>query len=170
MKTLSLSLPFLLLAGCSAAPEPGRVIASNNFEGLDGWSSVNYITKERAHQGIFAARVDEGNEFAANYTSALGHLSTEPLTKLGLKAWVYRSGREATAGLVVELEDPATHQRLSYTGIELAPLVKEPNKWTPIEHTIELPPTANPASVLKIYLWRTGQGAVYLDDFELRRL
>lgn len=167
MKGFSLLLVIPMLAGCGSATESGRVLATNDFEGIDGWAPVGYLTKERAHSGQFAARVDGGAEYAANYSNPLARLSPESISKLEVKAWVYRTSKAAAASLVVEAKDPTTQQSLLYKGIELAPLTKNLNEWTLIKQSIELPPTVNPATVLRIYLWRTGQDPVYLDDFEL---
>ena len=167
MKGFLLLLVIPFLAGCGSAGESGRALAVNNFEGMDGWTSVDYLTKERAHSGQFAARVDGSIEYAANYSNSLGRLSAEPISKLDITAWVYRTDRTSMASLIVEAKDPATQQNLLYKGIELAPLAKNLNEWTRVQHRLELPPTVNPATVLKIYLWRTGQAPVYLDDFEI---
>lgn len=147
-----------------------NVVAANDFESMDGWAPANpSITREKAHSGHYSARINQAVEFSAGYTNLLGSMSSVRMQKLTVKAWGLRSGGDAKASLVVQVVNPVTGASLYWQALDVTTQVTTLNRWTEVSKTFDIPATLGPTEQMRIYLWRTGSQAVYLDDIALIR-
>lgn len=170
-------LLLLTLVGCggSSNSRPENLLTSNDYDQLTGWvpdTAITYLTKEKAHSGLYSACVNGSIEYASGFTGVLGKLSTSRLTKIRIKAWVWLPSKDAKATLVTQLTDPATNKLTFYDGLNLVEAAGGKfNKWTEIEKTLTIPSTASYNSVLQFYLWRAQSNQpVYLDDVQIERV
>ena len=170
-------LLLLTLAGCggNSTSRPENLLTSNDYEQLTGWvpdNTIPYLTKEKAHSGLYSACVNGSIEYASGFTSILGKLSTSRLSKIRIRAWVWLPSKDAKATLVTQLTDPTTGKLAFYDGLNLIEAADNKfNKWVEIEKTLTLPATASYTSVLQFYLWRAQSSQpVYLDDIQIERI
>ncbi|MDQ2794058.1 MAG: hypothetical protein M3Y12_08625 [Bacteroidota bacterium] len=174
---------FLLVAlgasSCSqkpAEPTGSDVLATNDFENLDGWladsPALVTLTKSRAHSGVYSTQAGPGYDFSLGYNNQLSRLAPEWPGKLKVSAWVLLPNDQAAAKLVMEVKSGATTSAgLLWEGLDLTKAVKSYNKWQYVEQTITLPETAKPTSRLLVYLWRAdSKQPVYLDDLKISRV
>jgi len=164
----------LVSCGDNAKPRPENLLTSNDYEELDGWApdgSLPYLTKEKAHSGVYSARVNSTTEYGGGFTNSLGKLSNTRVTKLRVHGWVWLPSKDANATLVTQLTEPATNKTIFYDGLKLvAASGNKFNQWAEVDKTMVLPANATYATLLKLYLWRDQSAQpVYLDDLQVER-
>ncbi|MEJ7661966.1 MAG: hypothetical protein WKG07_21540 [Hymenobacter sp.] len=90
----------LALGSCggSDATKPANLLASNDFESLDGWLGGEVgpsLTREQAHSGVYSVKVDPKVDYSMGYSNPLGRLSSSQVTKLKLHGWVFLPSNQA---------------------------------------------------------------------------
>ena len=167
------ALVALGLAGCSspeAASDP-NVLVNNDFETLAGWlpeAQDATLTREKAHSGSYALKVDGTHEYSLGYHAQLGRLRDTRIRKIKVTAWAFVP-TGSSASLVITVGNPVapSGQPLLWQALELGKS-KEFGKWVEVSKVLTLPETATAASTLGLYLWRTGSNQpVYLDDLRV---
>ncbi|GAC1367150.1 MAG: hypothetical protein NVS3B25_16620 [Hymenobacter sp.] len=162
------------IAGCSTpdtAADP-NLLVSADFETLAGWlpaAQSATLSRDKAHSGHYALKVDAAHEYSLGYSAPLGQLHDTRIRKIKVTAWAFVPTADAKATLVTTVSNPAApnDKPLLWDGLELgkAPAV---GKWQEVSKVITLPDNATPANTLGIYLWRTGGAQpVYLDDLRV---
>jgi hypothetical protein len=160
----------VVAASCShdskqAAPgKEANLLLSSSFEGLDGWvGETASLTSEKAHTGQYSIKVDPAIEYSLPFVKQLGRLSATRVSKVRLTAWsLLTSSGKAT--LVFQISRPVQGDNVFYEKIDL----NKVGEWTKVSHVLTLPPVIDPASQVRIYLWRNeATGPVYLDDIAL---
>jgi len=152
------------------SPDP-NVLVDANFDTLAGWipeSMSGTLTREKAHSGKYALKVDGTHEYSLGYIAPLGSLSGTRIKKIKVSAWAFLTAN-TSASLVVTVGNPATPaaKSLMWEGI---PLEKSaiPGKWVAVSKVIILPENILPTYTLGLYLWRTGGTLpVYIDDLRV---
>jgi hypothetical protein len=166
------------LGACSSDPGRGEwvgdYITTNNFESVLGWGAqAPTLSKEHAHSGRFAVRVDANNEYGQTFDVSLAEASVHPLKGVRLDAWVYLPSTQATGALVLQILDTANNgMRVVHSEqLDLAKQVRAAKEWTPVQHDFVLPAALAPGYRLRVYLWRSNSPEpVYLDDISLKAL
>lgn len=165
------SVLWLSVAACSqdktaaADTKASQVLLASDFENLEGWVPENAsLTTEKAHSGTYSIKVGPANEFSLTYISKLGRLSTTRLNKVRLKGWYFLT-KPGPAYMVVQVVNPdANGTNAFYEKVTLDKV----GAWTEVEQALTLPPALDPASQVRLYLWRsTATDAAYLDDVQL---
>ena len=169
------ALAALTLAGCGGNNESvidPNVLVNANFDTLAGWipdAMSGTLTREKAHSGSYALKVDGTHEYSLGYTAPLGNLSGTRIKKIKVSAWTFLTAG-ASASLVVTVGNPATpaEKPLIWEGISLSKSAAA-GKWVEVDRVITLPENILPTYTLGLYLWREGGGsqAVYLDDLRV---
>ena len=165
-------LGLLAATGCHRADSDvaaGNQLAFNDFEAVMGWlGSTESVTRERAHSGSHAIKVDGGMEYGLGYSMELSQAANHPLHKLHLEAWGFMTDAQSTAQLGLQLYDPAQRKPVFGDGIDYAAAVQKPGKWVKISKDITLPGTTNGAQQLRVFLWRASASSpAYLDDLRI---
>ena len=173
----ALLLAWVLLGGCSSRPNaaaPAGPLAATGFEDLDGWLPPTparaTLTRARAHAGRYSTLVGPGHEFSLGYSNTLSQLAPAAWPgRLRVSAWVLVPGPRAAAQLVTEVKGAGSQgARLLWKGLDLATVVKAPNRWQHVEQIVALPAAATANSRLLVYLWRASSPEpVYLDDLQI---
>ena len=177
MKHLLYAALALALGSCggSEATKPANLLASNDFESLDGWTGGEVspsLTREQAHSGVYSVKVDPKVEYSLGYANPLGRLSNSRIAKLKLHGWLFLPSAQAGAQLITQLQNPNDPKSLVYDGLELLNegKAKGYNKWIEFERVVPIPAAATYNTQLKIYLWKAASTQpVYLDDLQLER-
>lgn len=163
----------MLACGKNGSNAPANQLAGNDFESLEGWTGdmvIGSLTKDKAHSGRYAIKVDPNIEYSAGYNNLLGKLSASKLQKLKVHAWVNIPNGKAASVLVVCVLDPVTNKQLYWDAIGLGKEVKVFNKWVEVEKTFTLPAEATYNHKLSVYLWRTSSPeTAYLDDLSIEK-
>jgi hypothetical protein len=166
------------LAGCgdkNGSSRPANYLTGNDFDQMEGWFGdipQPSLTKEKAHSGTYSVHVGPGIEYSNGFIGTLGKLSPTRLTKLTVKGWVYVPTGPATAGIVMNLTDPAAAdgKPAMWEVLPLDKAVKKRNEWVEVEKTLTLPANASSNFKLYVYLWNGGsQSVAYLDDVQILR-
>lgn len=177
MKHLLYAALAFTLWGCGGATpsHSDNVLASNDFESLDGWIGGEVgpsLTKDQAHSGVYSVKVDPKVEYSMGYANPLSRLSSSRVQKLKLHGWVFLPSDKAGAQLVTQLQNPGDPKPLLWDGMDLLSegKAKGYNKWIEFEHVIPVPEASTYNTQLKIYLWKANSAQpVYLDDLQLER-
>lgn len=154
-------------SGCSTKTEkPENELTHNDFESLDGWGVDNpSLTREKAHSGQYAIKIQRGIDFGLTYSNLLGKISPTRINKIKVSAWVYTT-KPTGASLTVELKDGVNFNQ----GMSLGTKVKKAGEWTEVSQVFDLPANSAPTNRIKIYMWGTsGDEVVYLDDLQVTR-
>lgn len=178
MKNLLYASLVLALTACGdkATDVPANQLAGNDFESVEGWMGDNTpgsLTKDKAHSGRYAVRVDPGNEFSMGYSNVLGKLSPSRLKKIKVHAWVNVPAINSNAVLVTQITDPAnpTAPPVMWDAMKLGEQAKTPNKWVEIEKEITLPSNVTYTNRIQVYLWRpSGSETAFLDDLSIMKV
>ncbi|PJJ48480.1 carbohydrate binding domain-containing protein [Hymenobacter chitinivorans] len=166
-----LFVPLFLTAACSkkssdeTAGQQSQVLVRNGFEDLDGWVPNNpSLTKEKPHAGQYSVKVDQNIEYGLTYINQIGRLSPTRINKIRLTAWAYQE-KPGKAAVVVQINSPVPNAPgVFYQKIDIT----EVGKWTKLSQVLTMPAVVDPASEIRIYLWRhEAGGPVYMDDLEL---
>lgn len=171
MKKLLYASFSLALTACgeNAKEIPANQLASNNFESVEGWFGDNTpasLTKEKAHSGRYAVKVDPSTEFSMGYSNLLGKLSASKLKKIKIHAWVNIPVSGPKAVLVTQITDPANSsaQAVLWDGLRLAEATKARNKWVEVEKEVTLPTNITYAHKIQVYLWGADNAETTLMD------
>ncbi|MBF9223736.1 hypothetical protein [Hymenobacter ruricola] len=170
-----------LLAACSSHDDAGDwigdVVTANDYEAVMGWvPGATSITRDHAHSGRYADRVDAAHEWGVTFQAPLGQASVHALRGLDIEAWAYAKEVQpaATASLQVEVwahgpgQDPAP---LFSGSMPLAAQLQDSCVWTKVNSRFTLPPSMPYDANLRIFLWRsTAKKAAYLDDIRVKAL
>lgn len=169
------SLVALTVAGCggndTVAPD-SNILVSNDFETLAGWLPEPQnatLTREKAHSGRYALKVDGTHEYSLGFNALLGQLHETRITKIKVSAWVFVTAADAKAALVTAISTPGapSDKPLLWESLDLSQS-KEVGKWLEVSKVITLPANTAPTNALVLYLWRTSGGQpVYLDDLKV---
>jgi hypothetical protein len=178
MKKLLYASFSLALTACgeNATEVPANRLASNDFESVEGWfgdSTPASLTKEKAHSGRYAVKVDPNTEFSMGYSNLLGKLSASKLKKIKIHAWVHIPVGGPNAVLVTHITDPAnpSAQPVLWDGLRLAEATKGRNKWVEVEKEITLPANITYAHKIQVYLWRTANAeTTFMDDLTISKV
>jgi hypothetical protein len=164
----------LLTTGCSGRAESddedtSKVFASNSFEALAGWLGTApqpSLTKEKAHTGQYALKVDGATPYSLNYNNTLGQMSEVRLTKLKVSAWVLVPNAESRAVLVTHIGDaPPATKALLWDGFDVVRASKKYGEWVHVSRVLAVPAEATADTNIGLYLWcNQGTGATYIDD------
>ena len=160
-----------LVASCSSddkLPTAGaNTITANDFESVAGWGvDPETLTKEHAHSGKYALKVDAGHEYSLTYDVVLGQASPRKLKKVRLTGWAFLPNDKATSVLSLQIIDPDQGNKGVFVdGIDLRESVKDYNKWVKVSKEFTLPEDITYTQHMKIFLWRAGSSEPsYLDD------
>jgi hypothetical protein len=178
MRNLLYGVLALALVSCGekAANKPAGLLAENDFESLDGWSSgVNNpsLTKEQAHSGVYSVKVNPGIDYSLGYNNQLGKVSATRIHKMKLHAWVRLPNDKTTVLLVGEVKNEGAPKSVVWEGLDLLKeaQTKGFDKWIEVEKTFDLPESVTYNSQLLVYLWRGGSTQpAYLDDLQISRV
>lgn len=162
------------LAACSSGDDAKvdpNVLTKTSFEEVSGWGiDPTTLTKERAHTGVYAMRVDKDHEFSLTYDVVMGKVSPRKIKKMNLHGWVFLPTDKTAAILGIQITDPDQGNKEVFgDGVKMQETVKDYNKWVEVDKDIELPATIAPTHHLKMFLWRAGAAdPVYVDDLTLK--
>ncbi|TGE26496.1 carbohydrate binding domain-containing protein [Hymenobacter metallicola] len=161
----------VVACGDNKSETPANLLAKNDFESLEGWTSgvpAPSLTKEQAHSGRYSIKVGPAVEYSLGYSNQLGKLSANRVKKIKIHGWAYLPDKQSNGVVVTEIKDPATGKNLIWEGLEIGKQTKTVNKWVEIEKVIEIPATAAYTSFLNVYMWRANSSQnIYLDDLEI---
>jgi hypothetical protein len=178
MRNLLYGVLALALFSCAdkSVDKPAGLLAENDFESIDGWTSgVNNpsLTKEQAHSGVYSVKVNPGIDFSLGYNNQLGKVSATRIHKIKLHAWVRLPNDKTSVLLVAEVKNTEEAKSLVWDGLDLLKeaQAKGFDKWIEVERTFDLPESATYNSQLLVYLWRGGSTQpAYLDDLQISRV
>ncbi|WP_165822195.1 carbohydrate binding domain-containing protein [Hymenobacter edaphi] len=160
-----------LLAACSSdkSADSADQIMSTGFEDLEGWVPPSpSLTKEKAHSGKYAIKVDPTIEYSMTYINVMGKVMPSKPNKLHLTAWVMGASKEADAVLTVQMLNPKDGTSLMNEQMHVKEKIKKPGEWEKVEMEFAVPEKATFTDEMRVYLWRVGSGEpVYMDDIEL---
>ena len=177
MRQLLYALLALSLAACGEKPKatPANLLASNDFESVDGWlGGVNptSLTKDKAHSGRYSVKVSPESEYSLGYDNPFGKLSASKLKKIKLRAWVNLPNGKSEAILVAAVPNSTAGAKpLLWEGVKLRDKVKSYNKWVEVEKEITLPDNITYNDKINAYLWSAGSSdPVYMDDMSIEKV
>ena len=155
--------------GESSAKDDANLIAANDFESVIGWTGEQgTVSREQAHSGRYAVKVDGGHEFGMGYNLPLGQATARKPHTLRVSGWAYKTDDKSNARLGLQLFDPATGKEVFGDGIDYSDQVKETRKWVEISKDIKLPETAASGQQLRVFLWRASASTpAYIDDLRI---
>lgn len=161
----------LALAGCSKSDseDDANLIAANNYESVVGWGcDVNSVTRDHAHSGHYAVKVDAGHEFGLGYGMPLGEATARKPHLVRVSGWAYKTDDKSNARLGLQIFDMVANKEVFGDGISYAEQVKDVNKWVHVSKDIKLPNVVNSTQHLRVFLWRDGATSpAYLDDLRI---
>lgn len=162
------------LAGCSSpgtTTTDANLLVDTNFDTLAGWlpeAQEATLTREKAHSGSYALKVDATHDYSLGYRAPLGRLHETRINKIKVAAWTFVPAG-GSASLVVAVTNPTApnDKPLLWDALELGKS-KELGKWVEVSKVLTIPETATGTSTLGLYLWRTGGNQpVYIDDLRV---
>ena len=163
----------LALAGCSSADTKNdpNLLVNSDFETLAGWLPEGQdatLTREKAHSGNYALKVDATHEYSLGYRAPLGRLHDTRIKKIKVAAWTFVPAG-GVASLITTVSNPLApnDKPLLWEALELSK-GNAVGKWVEVSKVLTVPETAAATSILGMYLWRTGgDQPVYLDDLRV---
>jgi len=161
---------FLATSCGNSTPEnDANLLAFNDYEAVIGWMpDGGTVTREQAHSGRYAVKVDSEHEFGMGYGLPVGKATARKPRKVRVSAWAYMTDASSAARLGFQLVDPATGQETFGDGINFTDQIKDYKKWVEISKEITLPETTTSTQEMRVYLWRGGATTpAYMDDLRI---
>ncbi|TGD78530.1 hypothetical protein [Hymenobacter wooponensis] len=162
------------LAACSSSDEKkvdANTLTSTSFEEIAGWGvDMGTLSRERAHTGVYALKVDNAHDFSLTYDVVVGQVSPRKIKKINVHGWVFLPSTNTNAILGLQVTDPSQDNKAIWgDGIKMDEAVKDYNKWVEVSKDMEMPAELAPTHHLKMYLWRAGAiDPVYADDLSIQ--
>ena len=167
------TLAALGLAGCGSADTKNdpNLLVNTDFETLAGWlpeAQDATLTREKAHSGNYAIKVDGTHEYSLSYHAPLGRLHDTRIKKIKVSAWAFvPTGGSASLVTIVANPSAPNEKPLLWEPMELGKS-NAFGKWVEVSKVMTVPETAAATSTLTLYLWRSGSTQpVYLDDLRV---
>lgn len=168
-----LAATLLLLPGCGDSKEeatPSNQLAFNDYEAVVGWMpEQKSVTRERAHSGHYAVKVDGANEYGMGYSMVLSRVLDHKPRKMHVEGWGYMTDAKSNARLDFQLVDLTNSNKAAFDdGIDYGTAIKDYGKWVKISKDITLPENLNSAQELRVFLWRgAATTPAYIDDLRI---
>jgi len=161
-----------LLTGCGGgetSSADSTELASNDYESVVGWMpDPKTLTREQAHSGRYAVKVDVANEYGMGYGQLLAKALDHKPTKMRIEGWAMMADANSKARLDFQLINLLTNKAVVYDGIAYDTVIKSYGKWVKISKDISLPATITSNLELRVFLWRAGATSpAYLDDLRI---
>ena len=179
-RALLLGCGLAALASCSPGPEGrwvGDIVTANDYEAAAGWvPGATSISRDHAHSGRFADRVDSTHAYGLTYQVPLTEASVHTLRGLDVEAWAYVSGPPAQTAAVVQVQVWANGPGqdaapLFSDGLTLSAQVPAAKVWTRVHQRFALPPNLPFNANLRIFFaGNASRQPVYLDDIRVKAL
>ncbi|MBO3271899.1 hypothetical protein [Hymenobacter defluvii] len=146
------------------------VILDEDFEQLGSWLTepAPTLTKERAHSGRYAVKVDKEHPYSITYRLTLNKAFKTRPHRVRLSAWVWVARSSDQAQLVFSLNSPTSNTPPIFTTRIYIGDNWPFKRWVHLSRDIDLPPEFSSESQIVIYLWHcAAQNPVFADDWKL---
>jgi predicted DNA-binding protein (MmcQ/YjbR family) len=159
----------ITITSCSNERKRGALIYdSNNENGL--WRTTGAVIKsDKAHTGSYLNKINKDNPYSNTFEIQVKDISSKPLTKVYLSAYMMLTEYNTEQNLVLEIRDSTGQNLTEWLSINAADYIDKPNEWVKIENVLDL--TINNRNNLdyfyRVYATNGKEGAVYVDDFEI---
>ncbi len=129
---------------------------------------VTLTTAGPAHSGRTASALLASPAYSLGLKATAGELGIRPGDHLLARcfAWLPINAPTPDVKLVVSLED-AAGATYAWQGLPLARLAHAPGRWNALGGAFSLPIVRAPTDVLRVYVFKTGETPLYVDDFDL---
>jgi hypothetical protein len=135
----------------------------NDFDQMADWGFASPMLKKgNAHSGHYYCGLDSTSDYSITFKRRLGDLPLQNLKTVNASAWIRTKSLDTKASFVLTIDSAGGS--LAYKSVPLKDFITEPNKWTEVKGTLEVPNNANPNYILTIYLYNAGKESVDLDD------
>jgi hypothetical protein len=171
------NLPYLLLlviiivfSACSGnksdkgAGEPGSRLVSCDMENL-GWMNLQTLSKDVAHSGKFATKVDSLNEYSFGLSNTFNNLSDSLPTSVDVSMWMFFTQLKTKSSVIISID--SVNKNIFWKGISITDSIKAASQWQEIKVNFEIPKKIMPTDNIKIYVWNNEKRAIYMDDLKL---
>ncbi len=154
-------IAFLVL-GCQ---KKSKISVSQDFEKVAGWYPLQSLVKGKGHSGLYFSRTGEGTEFSQTFVSTLAEISSKPIRRIDMGAWIRMSDTTARARLVLSIE--SADSTVFWQGLDTQDASPKPGEWTRLFFTYDLPAGLQPGYSVKMFLWNVSKKEVDADDFDI---
>ena len=139
----------------------------NGFESKkDLWGKdSSLLEKNKIKDGIYSLQLNKSTEFSPTYDHLLSEITKKPVKKIEISIYAYTPDSPENLNLVISIESKNKNNKIWATS-EFKHYA-EAGKWYPVflNYTFTKSPSVNDR--IKIYVWNSKAGLVYLDDFKI---
>ncbi|WP_345054527.1 hypothetical protein [Hymenobacter glaciei] len=166
-------------AGCSSAPETGQwvgdLVTASDYEAVAGWvPGATSLSRDHAHSGRFADRIDAEHTFGLTFQLPLNQASVHALRGLDVEAWTYFSSLKSGGALQVQVwaHGPGQDAKPLYEEqLNLREQVTDSCHWTQVHRRFTLPDNLPGDANLRLFIWgNPSTKPVYFDDLRVKAL
>lgn len=144
-------------------PTTDEVFAYN----MDDFGTIKRV--KNAHSGNYVSLMDTSSLYSFTFKRKIGDIKDDSIRriKVEVSAWVYTIKPVIKSNLVFSVD--SNGKTISWNGINLTTMVREPRTWTFVKAMFSMPKNATPENVLSAYFWNTDKcDTLMIDDFEVK--
>ena len=110
---------------------------------------------------------DEKDAYSPTFQIKFKDIGSKKPKRMKASVWCYTTSKSCEGKLCLQIKNKAGEYKL-WLSNEFKTAVKSPNKWTWLEVSSDIAPEVfSPENDIALYVWNTGKGKVYADDFAL---
>jgi hypothetical protein len=167
-----ISCAIILFSACSGNKEekgnitkkPGVSSFSNDLEAT-GWMNLVTLTKEVAHSGRFASRIDSAMQYSFGFTEYFKNINDTLPEKVDASLWILFPKTGIKCDLVVSID--SVGKNIFWSGLPLGDSITKANEWKEIKASIALPANIMSTDKISIYVFCNEKKTLYVDDLKI---
>ncbi len=167
-KNILLVCLLAFLVSCNRKePKEAELVFSCDMDRLSGWSDNPTLFRFKGHSGDYVSKTDTVYLYSPAFKKRLGDITTKPILRAQVSAWVYATDIVAKGNLVCSM-DTAGGGPYVYLAEPFEDKIEKEKRWTKISSVFYFPKAYNPDLIFAAYVWNTGKVPLYVDDLEIK--
>ena len=174
-----IALALAVGGGCSSKQDEGQwvgdIVTTSDYEAVAGWiPGATSLSRDHAHSGRFADRIDAEHAFGLTFQLPLNQASVHTLRGVEVDGWTYFSSLKSGGALEVQVwaHGPGQDAKPLYSEqLKLREQVTDSCLWTPVHQRFTLPDNLPGDASLRLFIWgNSTTKSVYFDDLRVKAL
>lgn len=174
-----IALALAVGGGCSSKQDEGQwvgdIVTTSDYEAVAGWiPGATSLSRDHAHSGRFADRIDAEHAFGLTFQLPLNQASVHALRGVEVDGWTYFSSLKSGGALEVQVwaHGPGQDAKPLYSEqLKLREQVTDSCLWTPVHQRFTLPDNLPGDASLRLFIWgNPTTKPVYFDDLRVKAL
>ena len=139
---------------------------NHDFETLSWDTDSAFRTKDKAHNGLYAAHLDKDHEFSPTFRSSLNEINFKKGCTVQLSVWINTATIPLDANLVLSID--GENKNVLWRGANAKEFIKTKNSWQQLLLACKINDDFSGNEKVGVYVWNSGKSDFYMDDLQIR--